>query len=111
MGSSQRIRQRQLKVFLLDEEMLLLKLKATAADMSKSRFVRNIIVNGEAVREPNFSKEDAKAIVYELNRIGNNINQIAYRVNGKGTVDTEDMLNLTEQFEQYLRAAGSFVMI
>jgi len=95
---------------LLDEEYDLLKEKASKSNMSMSAYIRSIIlfggIEGSVV---NFTKEDADKISYELNRIGNNINQIAYHVNAKATVNENDFEQLRDYFEKYLAVVQDVV--
>lgn len=108
--SENRISRKKLNVWLLDEEYDLLKEKASKCSMSMSAYIRIIIlfggVKGAVV---NFSKEDANKIANELCRIGNNINQIAYRVNAKATVNENDFEQLKEVFDQYIGEFNSWV--
>ena len=53
-------------------------------------------------------KEDLKVFLYELNRIGNNINQIAYNTNSKKSTDKEDMLQLTKEFHEFIKLYKDF---
>jgi hypothetical protein len=110
MGEDTRIRRRQFKLHLLEDEMLLLERKANQATMTKTEFVRRVILYGQANGDTLFSKEDAERIVYELNRIGNNINQIAYRVNAAKSTDMEDYDLLLFNFNELLGNYERFVI-
>ena len=101
--SENRHRKKKLNVWLVDEEYELLKEKADKSDMSMSAYIRSIILLG-GIRGGvvNFSKDDADKIIYELNRIGNNVNQIAYYTNAKSTVNENDFEQLIGFFDQFL---------
>jgi len=108
MGEEHRKRERHFKLWLFDEEMEILNEKALAASMSKSEYVRNVILFGAARGKTNFSREDAKKIVYELNRIGNNINQIAYQANYNCAVSENNFFSLKNEF---IKLLGEFETI
>ena len=77
MANENRNRKNGFFVYMLDEEKQVLEKKAEKANMSKSEYIRNVILFGAARRATKFSTEDTREIIYELNRIGNNINQRA----------------------------------
>ena len=110
MAEKHRVRTRQFKVNLLDEELNLLSKKSEHAGMTKSKYIRRMIVDGNASVNTTFSREDTRQVLYELNRIGNNINQIAYKVNAKGTVDADDLENLRQEFLEYLDSFAKFAI-
>lgn len=105
MGNANRKRNRKLNIFLLDEELELLNAKADELEMSKSEYIRNIILFGTAYKRSIFSKEETKEFIYEINRIGNNLNQIAYRANANKTIDEIDFQNL---YDNYVELLGQF---
>ena len=107
---SGRKRSRKLNVFLFDEELEILNAKADEAELSKSEYIRNMILFGAAHERTVFSKEEASALHYEINKIGNNLNQIAYRANSNKTIDDRDFqslyanyVDLLTTFEKYIR--------
>jgi len=102
MGEQHRNRNKNIRIWLLEEEHALLSKKADIANMSMSEFIRRMILSGETRGETNFTREESQKFIYELNRIGNNINQIAYRVNAKAAVDSNDFNNLRDEFVRYL---------
>lgn len=110
MGEESRKRKRYFKVHLLDEELAILDAKADEAEMSKSEYIRNVILFGAAHRRTVFSKEDTKELIYEINRIGNNLNQIAYRANSNRTIDERDFQNLYDNYVDLLGQFDDFVM-
>lgn len=74
----------------------------TVPNLLKQRYFSNRITR------PMFDKEDTRKLQVELNRIGNNINQIAREVNDTGNKEglTDPIIDLTEQLralKDYLR--------
>jgi len=105
MAEHHRKRPRQFKVSLYEEELEVLERKAETASMTKTEYVRSVVLLGATRGRTNFSKEDAGKIRYELNRIGNNINQIAYQANLNCGVSKNDFYILREQF---VKLVGEF---
>lgn len=100
-----RLRQKQINLYLLDEEYELLEQKAKKAELSKSDYLRNMIIYGMPHRRTNFTLEDSQALIYEVNRIGNNLNQIAFVSNFNKSVSDEEFQNL---YQLYLELLGAF---
>lgn len=98
MSEESRKRNRCFNVRLLEEELAILDAKADEAQMTKSEYIRNMILFGAAHERANFSKKDTKAMLYELNRIGNNINQIAYATNVTRVIREDDFVSLRFNF-------------
>ena len=76
-----RSRTHKINVFLSDREFEIFEQKIAKLGISKSEYIRNCILFGFPGRKTNFSDEEAERIAYEMNRIGNNVNQIARYVN------------------------------
>ena len=55
-------------------------------------------MNGFVINFQPFSS-DLKAVTYELNRIGNNINQIAHRVNMFSAISNDDFEELKKSYD------------
>jgi len=98
MSEEIRKRNRCFNVRLLEEELAILEAKADEAQMTKSEYIRNMILFGAAHERTNFSKKETKAMLYELNRIGNNINQIAYATNVTCVISEDDFVYLRFNF-------------
>lgn len=71
------------KYYLSEKENKILQEKCNKLGISYSKFVRDLILG--YVHDDNLTI-DVHNILYELRRIGNNINQIAYVANSKGVI-------------------------
>ena len=109
MSTPSRQRNRQFSVYLLEEEMAILEAKKDEAGMTKSEFIRNMILFGAAHERTMFSKADSETLIYELNRIGNNINQIAFRANANRTIDWRDFRSMYDDYMELLSAYDQFI--
>lgn len=102
-GNNGLLRKRYFHLHLLDEEFDILNMKASTAGMSKSQYLRNMILYGAAHKRSLLTQEESEKVLYELNRIGNNINQIAWRANTLKGADKNTLLELKEQFDLLLQ--------
>jgi len=83
MAREDRFRKNRFELTLLDEELFILEEKAKEYKINKSDFLRSCIVLGGVLGDnrKNYTDEQVKVLRSEINKIGNNINQIAYRLN------------------------------
>lgn len=105
MGDSRklsRIRSKKLQVYLSEEETELLKKKADSFGLSMSDYLRSLIVHGSVKAQSRLTNEQFQALLNEMNHIGVNINQIAYRVNAARNANREDFNDLKMEFENLL---------
>ena len=104
-----RKRERKITAYLLDEEYELFEAKKDEAGLTKSDYIRNMIVYGGVYERTVFPKEDSQKLIYEINRIGNNINQVALRANTNGVVDDADFQNLYQLYQELLGVYDDFI--
>lgn len=89
-----RYRSKKISIWLSDDELELFEKKISEIGISKSDYIRNCILYGSTIKKTNFSDDKADRIVYEMNRIGNNVNQIARYVNKEHEASQTDMIEL-----------------
>ena len=82
------------KYYLDEKEEKILKEKCKKLNVSYSKFIRDLILG--YVHDDSLTIE-IHNLIYELNRIGNNINQIAYVANSK---DIVVQYNLEEELKK-----------
>lgn len=109
MSEKHRKRQRVFQIHLLDEELDILSNKAEEAGMSRTEFIRNVILFGAARGKTNIDHQEVKTLAYEINRIGNNINQIAYQANLRCVVDEGMFLGLQNEFSNLLKVFEDYI--
>ncbi|MCD8082061.1 MAG: hypothetical protein LUE86_00705 [Clostridiales bacterium] len=100
----ERARKCGFKVYLFPEERVILETKARVARMTKSDLIREFILYGE-VRPSNraiMSDENFKALVYEVSKIGTNVNMIAYNSNLKQSTGREEIELLKKEYYELL---------
>lgn len=65
---------------LTESEFLPYKKIISDADLNKTEFFRAVFLHKKPVFRPN-NKKDTKNVIFEINKIGNNLNQIAKKLN------------------------------
>lgn len=109
MSEKNRIRTNKVNVWLLDEELALLKKNSFELGLTQADYLRKLIVYGGMVgRQWTMDKEQGKKLLYELNKIGNNINQIAYNTNAKTFASHSDWEELKDNYFKLLELIGWF---
>ena len=82
MAEKDRVRTKQFRFTLLPEENAMLTTNAFEYGLSKSKYLRKLILaESLAGKQWHMDGDQAKQLIYEVNRIGNNVNQIAYNTN------------------------------
>lgn len=82
MAEKDRVRTKQFRFTLLSEENAMLTKNAFEYGLSKSKYLRKLILaESLAGKQWHMDGDQAKQLIYEVNRIGNNVNQIAYNTN------------------------------
>ena len=109
MSEKERMRKEQLRVWLLEEEKQMLLKGAEECGLSQADYIRQLIMAaGITGRHWTMDKEQGMQIIYEINKIGTNINQIAYNTNAKTFAAHADWEELRENYFKLLRLIGRF---
>lgn len=104
---AKRERQNELKIYLNDNEQYILEQKWKASNMkSKSSFIRHLILYGY-VYDVNY--EHLREYNTNLARIGNNLNQIAKRMNATGNVYATEVKEVKELMKQVWQSQKSML--
>ena len=98
-----RYRKRKFQVYLLPEEDALLEVNAWEYGLSKSEYIRKLIREETLVVEDKLLSDDSKKLLYELNKIGSNLNQIAYNVNVQKSMRASDFERLKNNYSELIR--------
>lgn len=65
-----------------------------------SAFIRKMAINGLCIR---LNIEEIRELSYQINRLGNNLNQYARWANTNGEIYIKNMETLMEQFDEVIR--------
>ena len=94
MGEKFRLRESQLNIRLTDyEKGLIMEQFKASGKKSLREFIVESVTNGYII---NVDYKEIRELAYEINKIGNNINQIAHKVNISNQVYKSDMEELQE---------------
>jgi len=77
-----------------------LKVSASAYDLTVSNYAKKLALKSN-LRKPYFHSTEAKEIVLELSRQGNNLNQMAHRLNQDDPLTPEMITALEQAREAY----------
>lgn len=107
VAEKHRVRTFNIQVKLLEEENAMLTKNAYEQGLSKAEYLRTLIMAGGLIgRQWTMDKEQGERLIYEMNRIGNNINQIAYNTNAKTYAANSDWAELKREFIKLLDMIG-----
>lgn len=87
-----REREHQIKFYVNDDELKILNKKIEKSKMKKSEYLRNCSLEKEIIIISSLDE-----VVYELKKLGININQIAKMLNSLHMVDCKEDLNLAQK--------------
>ena len=107
MAEQDRIRTRKIQIFLSDGEFNMLADKAGYCGVNKSEFIREIIINGAIIK---FQTCDIKEVITAINRCGNNLNQIAHRLNETRNFYEGDFNELRNAYDDIFEKYRELVM-
>ena len=98
MGKEQyRLRDKQLNIRVTEYEyQLILERMKQSGSASLREFVVDSATNGFLI---NVNYSDIKDLAYEINRIGNNINQIAHKINSEGIIYKTEIKEVQENVD------------
>lgn len=96
MGRTREIR---ISLMLNEEEDTLLTERCDLCGMSKSQYLRYMIKN----TRPNVIPAIDDELLYQLTKIGNNINQIARKLNSGGSTSANEVKEIREQLTDTLK--------
>ena len=111
MSEKDRIRTEQFRFTLLPEENAMLTKNAFEYGLSKSDYLRKLILAESLTgKQWHMDRDQAKQLIYEANRIGNNVNQIAYNTNVKRFASNADWEELRKNYFKLITLFCQFAL-
>ena len=99
------IRNTKIDFWVNDEEYMLIRKKLIQSGVDNlSAFLRKMAIDGYIVR---LDMSELREMIAAVNRVGNNVNQIARRANGTGRVYIEDLIEIRRAQDQIYRTVNS----
>lgn len=109
MRTDNRIRKCNFSMRLNEYEDALLEAKKDEANMTKSDYLRCMILFAPAGERVQYSSDFAGEICKNINEIGNRINEIAHAVNNRREVTSIDIEKLIEEYIELFALYDMFV--
>lgn len=103
--AKKRYRDKEVKFFVTEGELDIIDKKAAAADLDRSKYCRSMTLDGLIVKQ-DFKQVDE--LVFEVNKIGTNINQVARRANELAHVTVDDIKYLKKQIDSIYEKIEKF---
>lgn len=99
------IRNTKIDFWVNDNEYMLIRQKMIQSGVDNlSAFLRKMAIDGYIVR---LDMSELREMIAAVNRVGNNVNQIARRANGTGRVYIEDLIEIRRAQDQIYRTVNS----
>ena len=103
--AKQRIRNLKQEFYISEKEARFLKKKMKEAGIrNKSAYLRKMALDGYIVRQ---DYSVLKGMIYELNRIGNNLNQMTKIANTYGDIDQSELKNIEKGIDRIWQQLSS----
>lgn len=81
--------------------------KELSKEKTLSAYVRKVAISGEIVV---YDFKAASELIYEINKIGVNVNQIARKVNELETIHKSDIYKLRQEYEDLCHMLNQFLL-
>ena len=95
--SPERKRDRQLKIWVSQEELdMIHKKMAEFGTSNMGAFVRKMVIDGYIVK---LDIPELREILHQLGPIGNNVNQMARKLNAGGSIYREDLAEVNAKLD------------
>lgn len=87
----------RLEFYVSDEEFKIIEEKKEKSGLNRSEYLRKMAIQGAIVKIDMSTIND---LIYEINKIGVNINQIARKVNENNQIYKNEVIELQEMMEE-----------
>jgi len=87
----------KLEFYVSDEEFKIIEEKKEKSGLNRSEYLRKMAIQGAIVKIDMSTIND---LIYEINKIGVNINQIARKVNENNQIYKNEVIELQEMMEE-----------
>ncbi len=100
MTKPYRKRSNRLEFYLSDDEYRVLLESTERSGLSLSEHCRQLIKTGKVTAAP---PADFRRLIWELKRIGTNLDQVLFRLNSIGDYDQDDLKNCIDEIQGAIR--------
>ena len=106
-----RIRTCNFSMRLSELDAAMLDAKKDEYGMTRSEYLRNLILFAPTCERPRYFCNCIESMLSDINRIGEQINEVAHNVNSRKTIVASDIAILMEQFTELLAVYDTYVRI
>ena len=106
---NQRLRKKKFSVLLFPEEYFILETKAQDEGITKSSYIRNMIVQGIDEITYKYTPEDAKILGDKLTEICNVLQKVEYRSFVHSSFYENDVIDMTDQLMRLICIVEDYV--
>lgn len=106
---SKRYRTVNFSMRIRESDEVLLDCKKFDANMSRSEYIRNLILFAPANEMAHYRPEFAEAFYQKFHAIGNRINEIAHTVNSRRSVRKDDLREMQKVIVDFYDVYDEFV--
>jgi len=92
-----RIREKKVEVFVTPEELRIIDEKAAKSKLDRSKYIRKVALEQPII---NIDMSYLNDLIFEINKIGTNINQIAKHTNGYNVLYKSDIKDIQDKMEK-----------
>jgi Bacterial mobilisation protein (MobC) len=94
-------------LYFNEEDLLKIDEKAKLAKMDRSKLIRKLSLEGDLVI---YDFKSAHDLIYEINKIGVNVNQLAKKANEIQSIYKSDIDNLQREYENLCHMLNQFLL-
>lgn len=94
-------------IYFSDEEMAVIQRKAKKAKMNITKYIRKMAVDGSITI---YDLKDAHNLIYEINKIGVNVNQLAKKANEINNIYKVDIEMMKQEYENLCHMLNQFLL-
>lgn len=95
--ATKRIRSVPVKFYATQEETYIIDKKASESKLDRSKYLRKVALGQQIV---NLDMSYLNNLIYEINKIGTNINQIAKHANGYNVLYKSDIKDIQDKMDK-----------
>jgi len=104
-----RIRICNFSMRLSELDAAMLDAKIDEYGMTRSEYLRDLILFAPTCERPRYFGNYIESMLSDINRIGEQINEVAHTVNSRRVVTDGDFVALTEQFTELLTVYDTYI--
>lgn len=95
------------EIFFEEEDWEIIEEKANKCNLDTTKYIRKIALEGNVII---YDLKDASNLVYEINKIGVNINQLAKKANEIKSIFEHDIKSMKREYDELCLMLNQFLL-